>query len=961
MVRGYSVNPVLGLLICMVVENAVSPLMAREEIVCRSLAEVRQRQSNGESIDISIDAEFSLAFASERYETVYVQESDDAIQVFTDRMTAEALSKLGVASRIRIRGIFSFEKQSIVLSSYDVISDERLAIFDGFGEFGTGQKLAINGLANVPLNVMETFVSPHGVSLFGFRSAIPIEVHLSEFMPREDVLPLVFEEIKVCGALLVNERKDAGAYFVTHAMQRSQFPPPTTDQKLLDHYRSGAYQKKYFDEWKGQVLFTDKRSFLLLGLKDRVIRVSTRFCGLVSAGDLISVLEWRPEKPAKERVFIESRLMEQFAVAPLPAVTKYGIDKLDKLNPATNRLEVEGRIVSISTDNRICRMDLSTTFGTVEIQTVLTNDSVPFTEGDVVRTAGTPWDSKPEGSKNNSWTIFVPLVSDIHLTHRQIKVPDNVVWGIGIGSFLILGLAVGWTQSLRSQVAKRTEKLNQLNSQLTKSFEAIRFAILLEDSKGKVASLNSKFSELVTSQVAVGNVVNRALSDVEKIVNDETAFRTFTNEVRESNGESYQRNFLLKEDRGVSKAIGTPVIDSNGKRYGYLWIFEDITDSVRYQEQLLQSQKMQAVGQLSSGFAHDFNNILTIIRSSLAMIRIQSQKKVSIEEYVESADDAVSRAALITTHLLDYCRLSHLNLRTVDLNNCVANAHLLLRRSVDLQISIELELSEEPLYVTVDESRLEQVFLNLGINARDSFDGRKGRICFSTSSHFQNGKRFAVFSIEDNGCGMTPEVKQRAFEPFFTTKGPGKGTGLGLSMAQGIVDQLNGFIACDSDPSRGTTIRIYLPNSNRIESPSTQELETIALDSEDSLSLRILFVDDEISILANSSALLKSIGSEVIEASSGKKAMELLEEDQDFDVVILDLNMPDVRGEEVLKFIEQRWPWMRVIISSGYTAHLQNSIQADTLSRLQFLPKPYKLPELYEALSSIESFLRQSS
>jgi CheY-like chemotaxis protein len=239
----------------------------------------------------------------------------------------------------------------------------------------------------------------------------------------------------------------------------------------------------------------------------------------------------------------------------------------------------------------------------------------------------------------------------------------------------------------------------------------------------------------------------------------------------------------------------------------------------------------------------------------------------------------------------------------------------------------------------------------MGINARDSFEGGKGVITISTICQSLEGNRFAAITIADNGSGMPPEVKNRIFEPFFTTKGPGKGTGLGLSMAQGIVKQLNGFITCDSIQNFGTTFRISFPLSDTIEPNSPTSVEDLHAESE--LCLRVLLIDDEPSILHSVSAMLKSIGCDVIVAHGGRDGLGILSERQDFDAIILDLNMPDLTGIEVLQTINQNWPWLKILVSSGYNASLFGTQDHDIFKLTTVLPKPFSVSELVRVLQKI--------
>ena len=349
---------------------------------------------------------------------------------------------------------------------------------------------------------------------------------------------------------------------------------------------------------------------------------------------------------------------------------------------------------------------------------------------------------------------------------------------------------------------------------------------------------------------------------------------------------------------------------------------------------------MEAIGQLSGGIAHDFNNLLTIIRGSLMMMKIALKTNKPETEFAESAEAAIDRAAELTQHLLDFSRRSTLQLQVIDANILLKQVYLMIKRSIGSSIEFKFEPSPKPAFINVDVTRLEQVLINLCINARDALPSTGGRIQLKVERIDRLDS--TVILVEDNGSGMSQEVQQKMFEPFFTTKQTGCGTGLGLSMAIGVVEQLGGRIECQSELGRGTTFQISLPLEGDLISAQKNEAE-----AEASIQpLRVLLVDDEDQIRKLGHAILNSLGHQAVTAANGREAINLLAIDQEFDAVLLDLTMPLMSGKEAFQEIRRKWPSLPIAISSGYLVTVEDWVDDNLGAPPSILPKPYKPAEL---------------
>ena len=373
-------------------------------------------------------------------------------------------------------------------------------------------------------------------------------------------------------------------------------------------------------------------------------------------------------------------------------------------------------------------------------------------------------------------------------------------------------------------------------------------------------------------------------------------------------------------------------IESKGAIVGAVVTFIDITDRQKLEAQLIQSQKMEAIGTLAGGVAHDFNNILTaIIGYGSIMQRKMSDtdpQKSNVANILESAQ----RAARLTKNLLTFGRKQSLNPVPVDLNSVVRRVEKLLLPLIGEDIELAAELSDADLIVQADASQLEQVLMNLAANARDAmpqgggFTIRTGQAVFDSGQAQMHGVpcagAFAFLSVSDTGSGMDEATKLKIFEPFFTTKEVGRGTGLGLAIAYGIIRQHNGTISVYSEIGKGTTFKIYLPLLNR----AAQEEQSPRNDLSGARGTETLLIaEDDKTVLTLMRSVLEESGYTVLEARDGEEAVRIFTENRDrIQLVILDTIMPKMNGKLAFNAIKALHPDIKVLFMSGYTADIIN-------------------------------------
>jgi PAS domain S-box-containing protein len=423
--------------------------------------------------------------------------------------------------------------------------------------------------------------------------------------------------------------------------------------------------------------------------------------------------------------------------------------------------------------------------------------------------------------------------------------------------------------------------------------------------------------------------------------------------------QNYETELCSRDGRTVyvvQNVIGT--FDDSGQLIEVKSYLSDQSERKALEEQLRHSQKMEAVGRLAGGIAHDFNNLLTAITgySELLLDRLDEVSPFRVD--VEEIKRAGERAAALTRQLLTFSRRKVLKLKVMDLNLIVEEMDKLLRRLIGENLHLTTELDPLLGSVKADGAEIEQVLLNLAVNARDAMP-QSGKITIQTANveideSFARGYppietgSYVVLTVSDTGVGMNKETQSQIFEPFFTTKPPGKGTGLGLSTVYGIVKQTGGHIDVESELGRGTTFRIYLPRVERAVEGSSHKAagSNTATGSE-----TILLVEDDDGVRGLIKAILTSVGYKVLEATNGFDALQISQTHKAPDLVITDLVMPKMNGRELIQHLGQLFSEIKVLYISGYT---DEAVVSQGLERgASFLQKPFAPSHLAEKVRDI--------
>lgn len=414
-------------------------------------------------------------------------------------------------------------------------------------------------------------------------------------------------------------------------------------------------------------------------------------------------------------------------------------------------------------------------------------------------------------------------------------------------------------------------------------------------------------------------------------------------------GGSYDQEYRIVRADGEVRWIrdrAFPVTGRNGRAMRVAGVAEDITERRLLEEQVRQTQKMESVGELAGGVAHDFNNWLTVIQSYSDLLLEELAPDGEVREYVQEIQAASERAASLTRQLLAFSRREIIERRVVEVNAVVLDTEKMLRRLLGEDVEVRTRLAQGLPRVHADPGQLVQVLMNLAVNARDAMP-RGGTLTVATSEARPDGgaaaQRWVEIQVSDTGTGIAADVVPRIFEPFFTTKGVGKGTGLGLSVVHGIVQQAGGRISVQSRPGEGTTFTVLLPG---IEQAAGQAESGVEGSSQLAGTETILLAEDEESIRRLVARGLRRYGYTVLTAADGEEALGLLHErGPEIDLLVTDVVMPRLDGQGLAEALRREAPHVRILFSSGYTddAILRYGVLH---AEVAFLQKPYTVEAL---------------
>ncbi|NTV49115.1 MAG: response regulator [Geobacteraceae bacterium] len=388
-------------------------------------------------------------------------------------------------------------------------------------------------------------------------------------------------------------------------------------------------------------------------------------------------------------------------------------------------------------------------------------------------------------------------------------------------------------------------------------------------------------------------------------------------------------------------------------------VITDITERKQLEEQLHQAQKMESIGRLAGGVAHDFNNMLGVIIGSTELAMHKLPEDSPVQKYLEHTFKAAQRSSEITHQLLAFSRKEIISPKPVNMNSMIIESEKMLVRLISEDIKLIFKPGSGLWTVLFDPSQMDQILMNLSVNGRDAMPNG-GSLLIETANihigsdfklHHQDARPgdYVLLTVSDTGCGMSSETREHIFEPFFTTKGTGKGTGLGLATVYGIVTQNNGFISCDSEPDHGTVFKIFLPRLIDVDETITDEVKPEIQAGTGT----IILVEDETMLLLTTTEMLKVIGYTVIQAKSPEEAIAICENrDLHIDLILTDVIMPGMNGREMAEKIKTFRPEIKVLFISGYAADFVAE-RGVVEKGMQFIQKPLNIQQLNDKIKYV--------
>jgi PAS domain S-box-containing protein len=553
-----------------------------------------------------------------------------------------------------------------------------------------------------------------------------------------------------------------------------------------------------------------------------------------------------------------------------------------------------------------------------------------------------------------------PLLHKLNLTSLlmlPLTVEDEAVGLLVLGSqeprdFSPKQLELGLTVAEQVGAALGRIELQKERNQLSTVVEQMAESVVITDSQGQILYVNPAFEQLTGYNRA--EVLGRNPRLLKSGRQPQAFYQDLWQAI--STGRVWQGQFLNKKKDGsffTEEATITPIRDGQGQVVNYVAVKRDVTRELQLEEQYHQSQKMEAIGLLAGGVAHDFNNLLTAINGFAELMQLKLAPDSPGQELAGKILKAGQRAADLVRQLLAFSRKQIIEPKTVDLNALLSDVEKIMGRIIGEHIQLETILVPDLGFIRSDPNQLEQIILNLAVNARDAMpDG--GHLTIETANvvldaddmakHFEvEPGEYVMLTVSDSGMGMSEAVKARIFEPFFTTKEMGKGTGLGLATVFGIVKQNRGYIWVYSEEGQGTTFKIYLPRVDRADRwlPRSRRADPLPRGSE-----TILLVEDEPAVRELAAEMLRGQGYQVLEANDGLEALELVGRlNGTLSLLVTDVIMPRMNGKELADRIAETHQNLKTLFISGYTDEMiarHGVLEAG----VEFIQKPFSTASL---------------
>lgn len=829
--------------------------------VLSSLQEVHDRLRKNDTNDYTIDLKASVNHWDRSWKSLFVQDGDAAGFVELPQQDYSQIPDLNLGDVLHIKGTFNPSQYILQATSIKKLSAGEPAtvldfpIADAPLETHWSRRVQVQG-------VVET------VLVRSSRLQMIVRAGARRFFVRaqgadDSEVPSAGSLVVLTGTLscLIDENGKSYAY-VVHQMpdDRRQIFKASEPHKPIDvsDYTQLSADSSddagegssgvFVYEVHGQVSYVQGYAFAIVeNRKGQSLQVYAPFEGDLHVGDLVRIVgtkvpgglgedrERSPLRPGYDSLGVGTDLISQKVIvstaAPLPAPPSYSVEQIFETKVRGIRAEVSGSFLS----SRQTGDDWEVLIGTQDQYVSCLIPQEVFDAGKLnlhraleIQAVGLL--QAPEAA-GGPYLLRVKQLSDIRVTQKMTGIDHRIALAVLAGLLLLILVSV---TVLRAQVNRKERALSRLASRLESSYQAISEGLLVVDQKGVIVGANARLLELLGLEDGELEKVSGSMEAIGGVLasrfhGDE--FLEFWDRSNQHPRIAEQRVFATVDSVSRTLVANTTVVqDTYGAVDARIWTFDDVTSQKRLEANLIQGQKMEALGRLVGGVAHDFNNFLSAILANLELLRLHPQQQVcQVMEYLDEADDAVERASELVKRLMSFSRKSELKMRARSVNEVVRQTCALLKRSMNSLYRLEVDLADDVRDTMIDENQVVQVLLNICLNARDAMAPDGGTIRISTSNvcaselnsspllmSNESGSddlEYVRIRIRDEGEGIPSAIRAKIFEPFFTTKPQGEGTGLGLATSKGIIEQHGGDIVCDSSVHEGACFDILLPTA----------------------------------------------------------------------------------------------------------------------------------------------------
>ena len=909
----------------------VERVVVEDTEVVETLERLHELQVANPAAMYQLDIETYFLFLFANREVAVFQSDGLAIRARLNNQQQRDLSGCRVGGRVRLVGKSTQHFHPILLDELSIL-DTDVSIEPSAVQIEGGRSVGIHSrYATSSVLIDEVVMFPKDSRLYGRHQdptstdktapAVPVELRVYEEVAVGEMIDLLGRKAQATGLFVKRPLiTDFDSAYHLYLMQLDQVEVIALSP--VDR-RETEKQPEIEETISGLVVYSNHRDLLGILSDGKRQLVQTRGAREIKPGMTLTFQGYRDILRKTEVTVNRIASVDSFVAIPPPVTIDMARLKSTKSKSHPARVRVTGLVTGVtlqgpswvlemrdrghqfiaSVSASDTDLDQRSRLLNSEISAVGMPICLPLSSDDAVT------DRLSGGIK-----ILVSSMDDVSVIGKPVVVSKQLILGcVGVFVALLAACAI-WNFVLRREVVQRTSRLAAVTLQMKTAFDATQEGVLVCDNSGIVIHSNRRFQKVFGCVPQIGSSLASCSRMMDSCLEEPGSFEELCKHVETEELQSYTRELKLSADRRV--LIFTNSIISPQGSQGRLWMFEDVSERRRLERNLLQTQKMEAIGQLSGGIAHDFNNFLTVIRSSLSML--ECSREENSDEYLQAANTAVNRAADLTQQLLESARQSQLKRDVVHVNEIVDGVVNLVSHTCGNSIQVNRLPATENVFIKVDTDRMKQALVNMCLNSRDALTHRDGLIELNIQSvqHSEIGQAVQI-GIIDNGIGMDEQTLRQAFEPFFTTKDVGDGTGLGLSVAHGIIKQHGGLIECNAFPGEGTEIHIYL---KQVPPPHHSEIAASVVEGQIATSpLRLLLVDDDLLVRNSGAALLRGNNHHVVTASNGIEALRRLVIDGPFDVVILDLMMPEMDGVETLREIRSAWPEQAVVFCSGFS------------------------------------------